>query len=365
MIKHIAFRVDASAKMGSGHVMRTLTLAQALRGDGWKCSFFCRLHIGHLVELIEAKGFEVYSFQATQYSTQCSNERLRHAEWLGVSQEQDAKDCIECLSEPLSWLVVDHYGLDATWERYLRPYTNKIMVIDDLADRIHDCDILLDQNLYSNSAARYWDLIPSSCISLLGPTYALLREEFALERHRLNPRDGKMERLLIFFGATDPLALVLRAVEVVATLRGKGFWVDVIAGNLNPQKEEISKKCSGYGFHYFEQVSNIASLMAKADVAIGAGGTTVWERCCLGLPSIVSSVAKNQDEGVLFQSAECLIFYCEPDECFETRLASLLNELAKSPKTLSEMSTRCLALVDGLGCQRVIDVLESKKIQVK
>ena len=358
-MKNIAIRVDASVKMGSGHVMRALTLAQSLRGNGWTCFFFCRLHVGHLVDLIEANGFKVHRLPAIQNAKQFANEKLHHAEWLGVSQEQDAKDCIERLSEPLSWLIVDHYGLDSRWERYLRPYTGKVMVIDDLADRVHDCDILLDQNLYSNSAARYWDLIPNSCISLLGPTYALLREEFALERHRLNPRGGKMERLLIFFGATDPMALVLKAVEAVAALGKEGVWVDVIAGTLNAQKEEISKKCSEYGFHYFEQVSNIASLMAKADVAIGAGGTTVWERCCLGLPSIVSSVAKNQEEGVRFQAEAGLIFHCEPDDYFEATLRSLLTQLHYSPERLFEMGNRGLEIVDGNGSSRVVDALET------
>ncbi len=128
-----------------------------------------------------------------------------YAAWLGVPQAQDASESIEAIQGALvDWLIMDHYALDAEWERRLRPHVERLMVIDDLANRSHDCDLLLDQNLVPENHARYRNLVPSTCRLLLGPRYALLGPEYRVWRRSLRPREGQVGRVLVFLGGSDP-----------------------------------------------------------------------------------------------------------------------------------------------------------------
>ncbi len=179
----IVFRVDASLQIGSGHIMRCLTLADELVRRGADIIFVCRERLGNLINLIEAKRYQVIRLPQAQVEYIATTDDLYHAEWLGVSWEQDASDTIAVLGdEKPEWLVIDHYAIDRRWEQKLRPHVGKIMVIDDLADRPHDCDLILDQNLYQEMDKRYVNNVPESCQKLFGPKFALLRPEFAAAR---------------------------------------------------------------------------------------------------------------------------------------------------------------------------------------
>ncbi|RME63691.1 MAG: UDP-2,4-diacetamido-2,4,6-trideoxy-beta-L-altropyranose hydrolase, partial [Alphaproteobacteria bacterium] len=167
-----AFRVDASRAIGTGHVGRCLTLAAALRDAGGDALFLCRAHDGHLNAKIEEAGFPVLSLPKRNDT----DDDLAHSHWLGATQADDAKASIAALAgHRIDWLVVDHYGLDARWESALRRHAHRILAIDDLADRSHDCDLLLDQNFFLDAASRYDGLLPDHCRPLLGPRYAVLR----------------------------------------------------------------------------------------------------------------------------------------------------------------------------------------------
>ena len=199
----IVFRTDASQQIGSGHVMRCLTLAEALREAGGTIAFITRNHLGNLNDYIKSKEFNIHSLPDRNESN-LSESLSGYEKWLGVQQSQDAKDTIQVLSEiDPDWLIVDHYALDNNWEGELRPYTKKIMVIDDLANRCHDCDVLLDQNYFHNQD-RYSQLLSPSTIQLLGPQYALLRKCFAEKRKSFIHNSNEINRVFIFFGGTDP-----------------------------------------------------------------------------------------------------------------------------------------------------------------
>jgi UDP-2,4-diacetamido-2,4,6-trideoxy-beta-L-altropyranose hydrolase len=302
-----AFRVDASLEIGSGHVMRCLTLAEALRGVGAQCLFISRALPGHLLELIRQRGFAVTALPAERLqpsaNTEVVSERSKewaHASWLGCDWRTDAEETIKAVAQYLpagiDWLVVDHYQLDANWERLLRPHTSKILVIDDLANRPHDCDLLLDQNYYRDLEKRYHGLVPSECVMLLGPDYVLLRPEFYLARQSLKVRDGSIRHILIFFGGSDPTNQTQKAIMALQLLGRSDITVDVVIGSANSEQHAIKKMCKQLPNTVFHcQVSNMAELISKADLGIGAGGSAMWERCFLGLPTITVVFAANQE----------------------------------------------------------------------
>jgi UDP-2,4-diacetamido-2,4,6-trideoxy-beta-L-altropyranose hydrolase len=302
-----AFRVDASLQIGSGHVMRCLTLAEALRANGAQCRFISRAYPGHLLGLIRQRGFAVTALPVElpppPANTQVVSERPKeppHAPWLGCDWQTDAEETVKAAEqlfpEGVDWLVVDHYQLDAAWERKLRSHTDKLMVIDDLANRPHDCDLLLDQNYYQNLDQRYQGLVPEHCLKLLGPKYILLRPEFAEARQKLRARDGTVRRILVFFGGSDPTDQTQKVIKALRQLKRPDIGVDVVVGSANSQRSTIQKLCAespDVTFHC--QVSNMAELILNADLGIGAGGSAMWERCYLGLPTITGVFAANQE----------------------------------------------------------------------
>ncbi len=356
----VIFRVDASLLIGSGHVMRCLTLADELRQRGTDVEFVCREHPGNMIGFIEAKGFPVARLPKPEVEYAAKPGDLAHAGWLGVAWQLDASNTLNAVGETdPQWLIVDHYAIDCRWEAVLRPHVGKIMVIDDLADRRHDCNLLLDQNLYPGMETRYDALVPRSCEKLLGPKYALLRPEFAAARKKLRRRDGKVRRVLVFFGGVDSTNETEKTMHVLAGIAVRQFEVDVVVGGANPHKEQIQTFCErNAGFSYHCQIDNMAELMAKADLAIGAGGATTWERCTLGLPALVVSVAENQID--IADSAEEAGVLRYSGESSEITMESLSHEIATMlhPSELLEMSQKALKLVDGNGTSLVVDRME-------
>jgi UDP-2,4-diacetamido-2,4,6-trideoxy-beta-L-altropyranose hydrolase len=279
---NILIRADASVPLGTGHVMRCLALADQLVKKSASIHFACREEKGNLADLIQAKGYGLSVLPA------------------GIGLEADREWVLRLLrarSHPIVWVVVDHYGLDASWESPLRSAAGRLMVIDDLADRPHDCDLLLDQNLYMNLEARYRCLVPPGCRTLLGPRYALLRPEFVEARRSLRKRDGRLTRILISFGGSDPTNGTIKSLEAMRLLDSLCLHIDLVIGAAHPRRDEVRRLCAGMkGVDIHENTRNMARLIAAADLALGAGGTSTWERCFLGLPSFTVVVAENHAE---------------------------------------------------------------------
>jgi UDP-2,4-diacetamido-2,4,6-trideoxy-beta-L-altropyranose hydrolase len=360
------FRVDASLQIGSGHVMRCLTLAEALRAHGAQCHFISRAHPGHLLELIRKRGFAVNALPAelspppanTQVVSERPNEPA-HAPWLGSDWQTDAEETgaiVESLRP--DWLVVDHYALDQQWETALRPWVDRIMVIDDLADRRHDCDLLLDQNMVAHMHTRYVDKVPAACGLLLGPKYALLQPIYAELHNRIPPRESQIQRIFIFFGGADRDNLTGRSLAAFMSLNRPDIEVDVVIADNCPHAETISHQVVGHGnIHLYSSLPTLATLMVKADLAIGAGGATSWERLCLGLPTLVVTLAENQRPIADGLSQGGLIrLLGHQDVVDHTTIAQALGKLLQ--KGLDEdWSLRCLSAVDGKGIDRVCAAL--------
>ena len=304
-MKRILIRCDASLSIGSGHVIRCRTLARELHRGGAEVSFLCRRQPGDLISLLEQE-FSVLGLpeQSLVACTQSEGRDLYSA-WLGCSQEQDASQCLEILAAAgiytTNWLVVDHYGLDARWEARLLAGLSgddtppRLLVIDDLADRLHKADLLLDQNFFGKTTdCRYRGLVPAPSCQLLGPHYALLGPEYAQFHPLVSPRT-ELRRVLVFFGGVDPGNLTGRALEALLDPALADLAVDVVLGLQSAHRKAVEELVVSRPYTTLhDPLPSLAGLIARADLAIGGGGATTWERASLGLPSLVVALAANQ-----------------------------------------------------------------------
>jgi UDP-2,4-diacetamido-2,4,6-trideoxy-beta-L-altropyranose hydrolase len=356
---HIVFRTDASLQIGTGHVMRCLTLADALRERGGQSTFICRPHPGHLLDLIRQHGHTATEL-APADGTFTAPADLQHAEWLGTDWASDAEQTRQALCDSLvDWLVVDHYALDRRWEQALRPHTRRILAIDDLADRPHDSDLLLDQNL-GRQAQDYGGLLSPHTQTLIGPTYALLRPEFAQWReHSLQRRrNPQMKNLLISMGGVDQANVTG---QVLAALTRCNLPVDlritVVMGPTAPWFAQVQDQAAAlpHPTQVLAGVNNMAELMTESDLCIGAAGSTSWERCCLGLPTIQLVLAANQKEAALALTEIGAALSISVSTQFTTDLQLLIDEIDfQQMKTLTDQSA---CICNGRGHDAVITQL--------
>jgi len=359
----VVFRADASLEIGSGHVMRCLTLAHALRERGAECRFVCRNHQGNLLALIRNQGFDVQTLLKkggeSLAPADTNEQHLAHASWLEGTWRDDAEATREVLGDTcIDWLIVDHYALDARWESALRPLCRKILVIDDLADRMHDCDLLLDQNLVANMANRYRGKVPDQCGLLSGPDYALLQSEYAKLHFCALPRKGLVRQVLVYFGGADSDNMTGMAIAAFLSLGREDVSLDVVINPESAHAEAIRSQVEGRSqITLHAQLPTLAQLMAKADLAIGAGGATTWERCCLGLPAIVVTLADNQRPATKELNQQGLVRWLgHKDEVSESMLTLYLGNILDEG-LLSACSEKCWQLVDGLGASRVSEFI--------
>jgi UDP-2,4-diacetamido-2,4,6-trideoxy-beta-L-altropyranose hydrolase len=349
----IAIRVDASGQIGTGHFMRCLTMADAWKKQGSQIRFVSRHLPEEMHNMLTTKEHEFALLENEQNGS--TLDELTHAPWLGVSQAQDATDTIRALSDQTwDWLIVDHYALDSRWESGLRQIAKMILAIDDIADRQHDCDLLLDQNLYGDMGIRYTDKVPKHCGMLLGPNYALLRDEFRKLREHIKPRNGSVKRILIFFGGVDAGNFTGRAIEALAVSDLGGIHVDVVIGAQHPCGEIIKAACAQRGYACHIQTTRMAELMASADLAIGAGGSASWERCCLGVPAILVALADNQINiaKALDAFGACIYIGTANEASVPIIRDAIVGLLSNQVRTM-ELSKVAYSLVDGLGVNRV------------
>jgi UDP-2,4-diacetamido-2,4,6-trideoxy-beta-L-altropyranose hydrolase len=365
----VVFRSDASLQIGTGHVMRCLTLADALVSKGADCQFICRAHEGNLIEFIRGKGYVAHSLPIAPATDADSTAPcldapdLVHSHWLGATQAQDAAACAHILQELRpDWLIVDHYALDSRWERALAPHYRKLMVIDDLADRPHTCDVLLDQT-FDREATDYCPLVSDTCHLLCGSQYALLRPEFAtLRPYSLQRRAQPVLReLLITMGGVDKdnaTGQVLQALRTCAL--PSDCRITVVMGATAPWLNVVLTQAQDmpWSTRVLVGVNDMAQLMADSDLAIGAAGATSWERCCLGVPTIMIVLAENQikvAEGLESAGAARRVGLAQVDS---RQLNELLVSLIDDSSQLLQMSACAAGVVDGTGVNSVMRQME-------
>ena len=334
-------RSDASVEIGTGHVVRCVTLAHALAAAGHDTTFVCRELQGNLATWVRAQGFETVKLPPRTGSA--------------CSEAEDAAECQNALSaRRFDWMVVDHYALGAVWENAMAHLADRILAIDDLA-RPHRCDVLLDQNCASPKHELYRYGLPAHCEALLGPRFALLRAEFAeLRSASLRRSRSRVARLLVFMGGSDPCNETCKALDGICRLGRADLKLDVVIGEANPHRRAVEAACAKLAHASLHvQTARMAELMAQADCAIGAGGTATWERCALGLPAVVTILAENQVPiAEALHATGALRLLGRHDSVSPADYASALDALDAS--ALGGMSQAAAAICDGKGTARVI-----------
>ena len=339
---NIVFRVDSSIKIGVGHLMRCLALADEFKRRHHKVTFICRGLRGNSNALVKQKNHKIFTlpvnieFQSDSF----------YLDWLGGTQEQDAEQTLAIMPKNTDLLIIDSYALDEIWHKRLKTYVKIIMVIDDLADRNFDCDVLLNQNLGAQKE-EYKNKVPDDCELLLGCDYALLRSEFSKLRVRMleKRRNTKeIKNILVSMGGSDIKNLtydILRAMD-------DGFNVTVILGSSSPHNEMIQEYVKDKNITVIVDSNNMPELMLESDLAIGTGGSTSWERCCLGLPTLLFVVDDNQRR--IASNLE-KIGAVKVVNNFE----SDFKEVWENFEAWVKMFEKSKIICDGLGVQRVIN----------
>lgn len=361
MALQVVFRADASVTIGTGHVMRCLALAEALRVRGANCRFVTRDLPGHLGALIAERNFAVSLLPAP--TSPPPSAPPDHAAWAGVTWQQDVLDTRAVLYLA-DWLVVDHYAFDARWQNGLADRVGRVMVIDDLADRPHAAALLLDQNL-GCTAQHYDGLVPDDCQRLIGPRFALLRPEFAERREAslVRRRGARLSHLMISMGGTDVADATSAVLHALAKADLPGnLKISVVMGSRAPALECVRALAAimPWPTRVLVDVPDMAALMADADLAIGAGGSTTWERCCLGLPSIIIGTATNQARAVAAMENAGAALGTGPlaDPAFGERLIAAVENLRdnESRTRLGQTSSDMCA---GDGAAHIARILET------
>ena len=335
------FRADASAIIGTGHVIRSRTLAQALAERGWSTVLAAR---------------EVPDALAGSWPGGDSALVRLPAEG---PLELDPARVAERLGPGASLVVGDRYGLDARWVDATRLATPDaiVLAIDDLADRPIPADLLLNQNLGTTDET-YARLLPPGTALLAGPMYALVRPEFAALRGR--PRDGRVERLLVFMSGSDRTNVTARAVDA---LSGLGRPFDVIVGASYDHLDGLrSSVAAAHDATLHVNTDEIARLMARADLAVGAPSSASWERCVVGLPTVLVPLADNQvPVGEGLDRAGAGVRLAWQDNVTAADIRAAVEELLADPERVAAMSRAAAAVTDGRGTERVVAVVEARR----
>lgn len=351
----LAIRTDATVSIGTGHLMRCLSLASMVRRRGAQVVFLSRALPPGLEPLIVERGASVHVLEGPSAPSSAP---------FFVDVDGDARQVLDWARAhgPVDGLVVDHYGLDARWESTVRGAFGRVLVIDDLANRPHDADLLLDQNLWHSGASRYDPWVSASCRRFVGPQFALLRDEFSAARKRW-PREPitRVEHVLVNFGGADPGDMTARALAALELAGPSGLAVDAVVGAAYPHLEALQERWgAAESVTIHVQSRRMGELMARAQLAIGAAGTTSWERCYLGLPGLLTSIAENQQQSleILAETGACRSLG-PVGELDDNALTAALVELLGAPGELRRMSRAALALGVSESTSIVVDELVS------
>lgn len=369
----IAIRCDASPVIGSGHVMRCRNLARGLQRRQAQVLFLCRERVGDLLALLTEE-FEVLRLpllQSPEPSPLGLEGRALYGAWLGCSQDQDAQDCLNAIRSAeisaIDWLVVDHYGLDQTWERKIAQSLSglhgqqpKLLVFDDLADRPHQADVLVDANrLDARACEAYQPYVRAGCRLLLGPAYAPLDPLYA-QLQSLAPQRCSLQRLLVFFGGVDHGNHTTITLQALGHPDVADLTVDVVLGAAAPHSATVAHMVNHRPrTQLYSELPSLAGLMLRADLAIGAAGITSWERAALALPTLVIAAADNQRQGAqaIVNAGAALFLDMEQATDSGTLILEVIRSLRDQPERLQQLSVGARSLGDGLGLGRILTIM--------
>lgn len=346
----IIFRVDGSYKIGGGHVMRCAVLAKELIKRGASVIFLTKVQPGDYSLWLEQTGIPVIKMSDGEFSEDVD--------------ALEVKNIINKYGKVVDWLIVDHYCVNKFWESQLRDSVNALMVIDDLGDRSHHCDLLLNHNYMHHMDAIYEHLIPSTAVKLLGPKYALLPEAYAaLRKSKLRDRNGEVKRILVCFGATDPKNHTAITLDVLSMLDAQIERIDVVTTPQNINFEKICKQFKSIpNIHFHCPAHDLPTLLNESDLAIGAGGVMSLERAALGVPSLCFGVAPNQFKVLKNLITDGMAVGFPMMEIPDAqKINAWLKILVGNPDLLIGLARRSINLVDSYGASRVADLILTKK----
>lgn len=331
----VLFCFDASRFIGGGHAYRCLALAEALYELGWEILIASS-------SSVEKQFDQIYKFNFIEIDFQSNfsiNNLINNIEYLDL-------------------VVIDHYQLDINFEIKFKDISKNILVIDDLANRHHFCNYLIDQTL-GRKLSDYNHLVPINCKLLLGSSFCLLRKQFKCERNKIDfdDRCKKLKNVLISFGASDPYLLTEKILLCILNLEFD-LNLNIVLGKYMNINNLYKLEQKFQNIKILKNISNMAKIMAKSDLSIGAAGVSSWERCVVGLPSLVVVTADNQDQIAknLHNKGAIKNFGSYKN----ISLKDLCNEIASlknNPEKLNMMSQSAFELCDGNGVNRVLKEL--------
>jgi len=356
----VLVRVDASPHIGAGHFMRCVSLADGLQSHGWTTTFVSQPLPSVYIDLLVNKNHSLIVMPDSMHSeSQPQASDHSYAAWIPWREQQDAEWCVrQFVDKSFDWVVVDHYSLGFDWECAIRRIASKVMVIDDLVTRNHDCDLLLNQN-YGQTTFSYKNRVASSTRLLIGPHFALLRPEFANLREATLSSKTKLDDpiLLISLGGVDKDNFTQKVLCALAKARlPSNVLIVVVLGPDSPHIDSVRAEADKLQWKtkILVNVTDMARLMTEASWAIGAAGSSTWERCCLGLPTLTLVIAENQLPSAHALAESGYTIYLDPLIPINTSIPQGIEKLISHAKLLS---IRCAELTDGRGVERVFNAM--------
>ena len=354
----VAFRVDASQAIGTGHVRRCLALAHALRAVGVECRFVTRDLGVDSVGMIGREAFSAALLPAPDGPAE-PDARVVHSAWAGVTLAVDVAQTRTALAEwAPDWVVIDHYAFDSRWHEEIRAALGcRIAAIDDFADRRLACDLLIDHNHARDHRTKYGEHLPAEVVLLGGPEYALLGPVFA-NAPRYQPR-ATVQSIGVFMGGVDRANLSARVLDAIG-LAGFEGPVEIVATSANPHLAALRAAAEARASTVLSvDLGDLAAFFARHDLQVGAGGGASWERCCIGVPTLLLVVAENQLAVVPDLAAGGIVATPEPPDSLDARaIARAIAELIDDSARRAGLAAKARALVDGRGAMRVAQVMK-------
>ncbi len=340
-MKSLLIRADASSRIGTGHVMRCLALAAEWQSRGGSVTFLSRCESAKLRQRIEASGVEYIPLNEPHPSHADMETTLRLLE--GGSRR---------------WVVLDGYHLDTAYQRAIRGSGHRLLVVDDIAHLPeYHADIVLNQNITAPDLD--YNCNPDA-LTLLGAKYALLRPEFAVWRGWEREIPEQARNILVTLGGGDPDNVTLKAVQALREVGDGCLNALVLVGYSNPNLEliESAAHCAKTGIRVVTAATDMPRLMAWADMAISAAGSTSWELCFMGLPSLMLVVADNQREiaAKLHESQAAVNLGWAADASIE-HIAGAVKQMRDDSALRDMLSQNARRLVDGMGAERVVSLM--------
>jgi UDP-2,4-diacetamido-2,4,6-trideoxy-beta-L-altropyranose hydrolase len=350
---NIAIRADASLDIGSGHIMRCLTIANFLKKKNNNVIFFTKETEGNLLEHIQQCGHRVITLPSYSTKEKKLNEVITsHSDWLDCTQEKDAEDFLKATDNiKIDLVIIDHYAIESAWETTIKNRLSiPIIVIDDLVDRRHECDLLIDQT-YLRKKQEYTELVPATATLLTGSKYSILRPEFEESRNISIARNrNSIQNILVNLGGVDKENITSKILCLLNTTNlSSDVEIVVVMGATAPNINSVMSHAKElkYKTSVIIGASNMHELMSNADIAIGAAGATTWERCCLGLPTILLVIAKNQENIASALNKEKVVISINNID----DLVNILENITE--QDLLELKNNSLNVTDGLGVSRI------------